>query len=84
MSRVPQTLSPSLENLLNNVLENTDIDNPRSRAMSIEAYQRYIEFVEEAMDAPVSFDASVTIKIDGKTFRFPNEQTMADFLMELT
>lgn len=83
MSRVPQISNPSLENLLNNVLKNTDIENPRSRAISIEAYQRYIEFLTEAADTPVSFDTSVTIKVDGKTIRFPNEQSMADFLMEL-
>jgi hypothetical protein len=65
-------------------LKNTDIENPRSRAISIEAYQRYIEFLTEAADnTPVSFDTSVTIKVDGKTIRFPNEQSMADFLMEL-
>ncbi len=83
MSHAPQISNPSLENLLNNVLKNTDIENPRSRAISIEAYQRYIEFLTEAADTPVSFDTSVTIKVDGKTIRFPNEQSMADFLMEL-
>lgn len=83
MSHAPQISNPSLENLLNNVLKNTDIENPRSRAISIEAYQRYIEFLTEAADTQVSFDTSVTIKVDGKTIRFPNEQSMADFLMEL-
>lgn len=84
MSHAPQISNPSLENLLNNVLKNTDIENPRSHAISIEAYQRYIEFLTEAADnTPVSFDTSVTIKVDGKTIRFPNEQSMADFLMEL-
>lgn len=83
MSHAPQISNPLLENLLNNVLKNTDIENPRSRAISIEAYQRYIEFLTEAADTPVSFDTSVTIKVDGKTIRFPNEQSMADFLMEL-
>lgn len=83
MSPVPNTSSPSLESLLNNVLKNMDIDNPRSRAVSIEAYQRYIEFLEDAMDTPASFDTSVTIKVHGKTLKFPNEQAMADFLEEL-
>lgn len=84
MSRVPPTSSPPLESLLNNVLRHTDIENPRSRAISIEAYQRYIEFLEEAQDTPVSFDTGVTIKMDGITMRFPDDKAMADFLMELT
>lgn len=84
MSRVPPTSSPPLESLLNNVLRHTDIENPRSRAISIEAYQRYIEFLEEAQDTPVSFDTSVTIKMYGVTMKFPDDKAMADFLMELT
>lgn len=84
MSHVQKTSSPSLENLLSNVLENTDVEDSRSRAVAVEAHQRYIEYLQEVIDTPVSFDTSVTIKVDGKTIRFKNEKAMADFLMELT
>lgn len=84
MSRVPQPSSLSLENLLNEVVRNINIDDPRSRAIAIEAYQRYVEYLDEVKDTPMVWDTGVTIRICGKTFRFPNEQAMADFLMELT
>lgn len=83
MSHAPNTSSQFLENLLSNVLKNTDVNSPRSRAVSIEAYQRYIEYLEDAIDAPASFDTSVTIRAHGKTIKFPNEKAMADFLAEL-
>ncbi len=84
MSRVPQPSSLSLENLLNNVARATDLDDPRSRAVLIEAYQRYTEYLDEVKDIPVRWDTSVTIKVGGKTLRFPNMEVMADFLAELT
>jgi len=50
----------------------------------IEAYQRYTEYLDEVKDIPVRWDTSVTIKVGGKTLRFPNMEVMADFLAELT
>lgn len=85
MSHAPITSSdPTLESLLNEVVKNTNLNDPRSRAMTIEAYQRYGEYLDELKDTPVKWDTSVTIRINSKTLRFPNMQAMADFLMELT
>lgn len=83
MSRAQNTSSPSLENLLSNVVKNTDLINPRSKAITLEAYQRYIEYLDEILENPPSFDESVIVKVEGKAIKFPNSEALAEFLMEM-
>lgn len=83
MSRVQNTSNQSLENLLSNVVKNTDLTNPRSKAVTVEAYQRYIEYIDEILENPPSFDESVIVKVEGKSIKFPNSEALAEFLMEM-
>jgi hypothetical protein len=75
---------PILERLLDDVMDCVDLGNPRSRAIAIEANQRYIEYLDELRDVILStcLDESVTIKIDGKSIRFETVNKLANFLAE--
>lgn len=53
--------------------------DPRLLALAVEANQRYIEYLEEVQAMP-RFDPSVTVKVDGSTIRFENDQQFAEWL----
>jgi len=83
MSHVQNTSNLSLESLLNEVIKRTDVSSPRSKAITVEAYQRYAEYIDEILENPLSFDSSVIVKVNGRTIKFPNPTALAEFLAEM-
>lgn len=52
----------------------------RSLAVAIEAQQRWIEYLELLESLPLDTDASLTVRVDGKTIRFNSSEEMAKWI----
>ena len=57
--------------------------NGKELAVVIEMYQKYIEYLDELETAPITIDTTVTVKVDGKTIRFNNEEDMSSWITSL-
>jgi hypothetical protein len=54
-----------------------------SIAVIVEDYQRYMEYLDELETDPLGkFDMGVTVKVDGQTIRFKNDEDFANWIAE--
>ena len=56
--------------------------SPRGVAMALEVNQRLAEYLEALMDSGRGVNTGITVKVDGQTIRFKNEEDFSNWLSE--
>ena len=87
MSHVQPTSNPTsakpLDLQVREFTENIHANpSPRGVAMALEANQRLAEYLEALMDSGHATNTGITVKVDGQTIRFKNEEDFSNWLSE--